>query len=191
MRPFIDEASYRSAFAAFKRTDGVDSGCSLANEAKMIRIGQCDYADNLPAQRRALHSTQLEERGYTRTTASSSRCAARRLQRLHSGHWNFMRPLMAQGLPATIGVQGSVLNDAALAFSSALYSALAVGLSLDEAVTRARLTVLRLGLPDTTKHPSKRPVLISAGGDHAHRSQSGVYRWPLRRCTQTNVGCTA
>ena len=48
-----------------------------------------------------------------------------------------MRPLMAQGLPATIGVQGSELDDAALAFSSALYSALAVGLSLDEAVTRA------------------------------------------------------
>ena len=80
----------------------------------------------------------------------------------NSGHWTFMQPMMAQGLPATIGVQGTVLNDAALAFSSALYSALAVGLSLDEAVTRARLTVLRVGLPDVGKHPSQRNVFTSS-----------------------------
>ncbi|MEO7363117.1 MAG: CHAT domain-containing protein [Gemmatimonadaceae bacterium] len=80
----------------------------------------------------------------------------------NSGHWTFMQPLMAHGLPAAIGVQGTVLNDAALAFSSALYSALAVGLSLDEAVTRARLTVLRVALPDVGKHPSQRQVFTSA-----------------------------
>ena len=118
-----------------------------------------------------------------------------------------MRPLMAQGLPATIGVQGAVRNDAALAFSSALYSALAVGLSLDEAVSRARLTVLRLGMTDTSKHPSQRPVFISANDwlrfmvymptqeavlfprpatpanvaaqRRAHSSQSGVHPGPL------------
>lgn len=80
----------------------------------------------------------------------------------NSGHWTFMQPLMAQGIPTAIGVQGTVLNDAALAFSSALYSALAVGLSVDEAVTRARLTVLRVGMHDAEKHPSQRGVFTSS-----------------------------
>ena len=121
----------------------------------------------------------------------------------NSGHWNFMRPLMAQGLPAAIGVQGAVRNDAALAFSSALYSALAVGLSRGSgavptsgdqgkcccAATRATRTRGRDGRAVQAIGVDQR--FAARGGDLAHRLQSGVCSWPLRRCTQTNAGCTA
>ncbi len=80
----------------------------------------------------------------------------------NSGSWNFVRPFMQSALPAVIGVQGSVSNDAALAFSAALYAALAAGLSVDEAVTQARLAVLDLSLQDAPDTPlDKRQVQVS------------------------------
>lgn len=57
----------------------------------------------------------------------------------NSGRWEFVKPLLKAGLPALIGVQGMTMCDAAIAFSEKLYSSLAVGLSLDEAVIYARL----------------------------------------------------
>lgn len=81
----------------------------------------------------------------------------------NSGHWNFVRPFMESALPAFIGVQGSVSNDAALFFSAALYGALAAGLSVDEAVTQARLAVLDLALRDPADRPaSERRIHVSA-----------------------------
>jgi hypothetical protein len=59
----------------------------------------------------------------------------------NSGFWPFVRPLMRAGIPAVIGVQGLVSNLAALNFAEKLYQSLAVGLSLDEALTYARLYV--------------------------------------------------
>ncbi|HWS14133.1 MAG TPA: CHAT domain-containing protein [Rhodocyclaceae bacterium] len=59
----------------------------------------------------------------------------------NSGYWPFVRPFMRAGVPAVIGVQGLVSNIAALNFAEKLYQSLAVGLSLDEAMTYARLYV--------------------------------------------------
>jgi hypothetical protein len=59
----------------------------------------------------------------------------------NSGFWRFVRPFMRSGVPAVIGVQGLVSNIAALNFAEKLYQSLAVGLSLDEALTYARLYV--------------------------------------------------
>jgi CHAT domain-containing protein len=59
----------------------------------------------------------------------------------NSGAWGFVRPFMRSGVPAVIGVQGLVSNLAALNFAEKLYQSLAVGLSLDEALTYARLYV--------------------------------------------------
>lgn len=56
----------------------------------------------------------------------------------NSGFWPFVKPFMRAGLPAVIGVQGLVSNIAALNFAEKLYQSLAVGLSLDEALTFAR-----------------------------------------------------
>ena len=60
----------------------------------------------------------------------------------NSGFWGFMRPFMRAGIPTAIGVQGAVSNLAALNFTESLYKSLAVGLSLDEALTYARLYVV-------------------------------------------------
>ncbi len=59
----------------------------------------------------------------------------------NSGFWPFVRPFIRAGVPAVIGVQGLVSNIAALNFAEKLYQSLAVGLSLDEALTYARLYV--------------------------------------------------
>lgn len=80
----------------------------------------------------------------------------------NSGHWSFMQPLVAHSLPAAVGVQGAVANDAALTFAAALYRALAVGLSLDEAVSQGRLAVLGIALIQTGVHPSRRRLWVSA-----------------------------
>jgi hypothetical protein len=63
----------------------------------------------------------------------------------NSGLWPFVRPLMRAGVPAVVGVQGLVSNLAALHFAEKFYQSLAVGLSLDEALTYARLYVLQPG----------------------------------------------
>jgi hypothetical protein len=60
----------------------------------------------------------------------------------NSGFWPFVRPLLRAGVPAVVGVQGLVSNIAALNFAEKLYKSLAVGLSLDEAMTFARLYVM-------------------------------------------------
>lgn len=60
----------------------------------------------------------------------------------NSGFWPFVRPFMHAGIPAVVGVQGPVSNIAALKFAEKLYQSLAVGLSLDEALTFARLSVV-------------------------------------------------
>jgi hypothetical protein len=64
----------------------------------------------------------------------------------NSGRWEFMEPLISAGLPAAVGIQGSISTRAAIAFSVKLYAALAIGLSLDESVTWARLHLLEPGV---------------------------------------------
>ena len=63
----------------------------------------------------------------------------------NSGLWPFVRPLMHAGIPAVIGVQGLISNIAALNFAEKFYESLAVGLSLDEALTYARLYLMQPG----------------------------------------------
>ena len=63
----------------------------------------------------------------------------------NSGLWPFVQPLMRAGIPAVIGVQGLVSNVASLNFAEKFYQSLAVGLSLDEALTYARLYVMQAG----------------------------------------------
>ena len=60
----------------------------------------------------------------------------------NSGRWPFVEPLLDAGLPVVIGTQGWLAYPAAVPFFHKLYGALAIGLSLDEAVTWARLHLL-------------------------------------------------
>ena len=68
----------------------------------------------------------------------------------NSGLWPFVKPLMRAGVPAVVGVQGLVSNIASLNFAEKFYQSLAVGLSLDEALTYARLYVMQ---PERSYHP--------------------------------------
>jgi hypothetical protein len=60
----------------------------------------------------------------------------------NSGRWEFVGPLLENDLRAFIGVQELVSVSGAAKFSHALYSTLAIGLSLDEAVSWGRAKVL-------------------------------------------------
>ncbi len=60
----------------------------------------------------------------------------------NSGRWTFVEPLLRAGVPAVIGTQGQVSVEAAITFCQKLYAYLAHGLSLDEAVTGARLNLV-------------------------------------------------
>jgi len=60
----------------------------------------------------------------------------------NSGRWTFVEPLLRAGVSAVIGTQGQVSVEAAITFCQKLYSYLAHGLSLDEAVTGARLNLV-------------------------------------------------
>lgn len=64
----------------------------------------------------------------------------------NSGRWLFVRPLLEAGLQVVVGVQGVVSVRGASAFCQKLYASLALGLSLDEAVTWARLHLLEPGV---------------------------------------------
>src|SRR5271167_2988896 len=63
----------------------------------------------------------------------------------NSGHWAAVSPLLRAGIPAVLGVNGIVASQSAIEFCAKLYESLAVGLTLDEAVGRARLHVMDWG----------------------------------------------
>jgi hypothetical protein len=86
---------------------------------------------------------------YAEELAASLRRAGVRLavfSACNSGRWPFVRPLLRAGLPAVIGNQGMVSAGGARGFCHKLYTSLAIGLSLDEAVTWARLHLLEPGV---------------------------------------------
>lgn len=60
----------------------------------------------------------------------------------NSGRWSFVEPLLRAGLPVVIGAQGMLDSRTAVAFFHKLYEALAIGMSLDEGITWARMSLL-------------------------------------------------
>jgi CHAT domain-containing protein len=67
------------------------------------------------------------------------------LSACNSGFWSIAGPLLKAGIPAVIGINGGIASDSTVAFSTRLYESLALGLSLDEAVGRARLAAMEWG----------------------------------------------
>lgn len=67
------------------------------------------------------------------------------LSACNSGFHAVVRPFLAAGVPAVIGVNGGVASISTIEFCAKLYESLAVGLSLDDAVVRARLHVMEWG----------------------------------------------
>lgn len=88
---------------------------------------------------------------YSETLATMLRRAETRLavfNACNSGRWHFVEPLIRAGLPVVIGTQGSVTSVGGIAFFQKLYSALVIGLSLEEAVSWARLHLLEPGIAE-------------------------------------------
>jgi len=63
----------------------------------------------------------------------------------NSGYWPVVKPMLDAGLPALLGVNGAVSSQSSIEFCAKLYESLAVGLTLDEAVARARLHLMQWG----------------------------------------------
>jgi len=67
------------------------------------------------------------------------------LSACNSGYWDAVKPLLNAGVPVVVGVNSGVASSSTIEFCAKLYESLAVGLSLDEAVGRARLHILEWG----------------------------------------------
>ncbi len=126
------------------------------------------------------------------------------LSACNSGRWCVVRPLLQAGLPALIGVQGLITTVAADAFSQQLYTYLAVGLSLDEAVYSARLHLLDLDIYRQAPAcalaaylvymPSKDPVLIPRPKTRAVQEKQRAVRADRRQIViqvTQNIGSVA
>jgi hypothetical protein len=102
----------------------------------------------------------------------------------NSGSWVFVKPLLRAGIPAVIGIQGDVSNGMAAAFTQQLYAWLALGLTLDEAVSRVRLYLYELGrLSNVHQYewasfmvymPTTEPTLLPKPQDPASRERLSV-----------------
>ena len=65
------------------------------------------------------------------------------LSACNSGYWPIVKPFLDADIPAVIGMNGIIASESTIEFCRKLYESLAVGLSLDEAVCRARLNLLK------------------------------------------------
>jgi hypothetical protein len=63
----------------------------------------------------------------------------------NSGYWSAVKPLLDVGIPAVLGVNGAVASQSTIEFCAKLYESLAIGLTLDEAVGRARMHLMEWG----------------------------------------------
>jgi hypothetical protein len=63
----------------------------------------------------------------------------------NSGFWPAVEPLLEARIPALIALNGLVASVSTIEFCVKLYESLAVGLSLDEAIGRARVHVMQWG----------------------------------------------
>ena len=143
---------FTSADAGTEIAKRIGAGCDVFHYS-----GHTESADGTGTMVQLAHwadqaiSEAVTERAAWATTSSLAPMLAAGGVRLavfnacNSGYWNFVRPLIRSGVPTVIGVQGIVSNIAALHFAERLYQSLAVGLSLDEAMTSARLHVMDPG----------------------------------------------
>jgi len=144
--------SYVEAHTPDAVDEALSSGCDLFHYAGHIEIENGRGCLVQLARRR--EPTFVEARAkpsdWTRSEHLAERLfhAGTRLavfNACNSGFWPFVRPFMHSGIQALVGVQGLLSNVAALNFAAKLYESLAVGLSLDEALTYARLYMLERG----------------------------------------------
>lgn len=87
---------------------------------------------------------------------------------LNSYQWDFIEPFVRANIPALIGMYDATSIPASILFAQKLYASLAKGLSLDEAVTWARLDLYQTGSENNCEWgqfvvymPTSTPVLLA------------------------------
>jgi hypothetical protein len=148
-----------SLIPTFIRSDE-DLAAALAEPAAVFHYTGHTYSEQVTGYLERIHV----EPGSPAVRPADARMSSERLATLlrlartrlavfsacNSGRWSFVEPLLRNDLRALIGVQEVVSNVGAAAFSDALYSTLASGLSLDEAVSWGRARVAEVdAIPGT------------------------------------------
>ena len=113
----------------------------------------------------------------------------------NSGFWRAVEPLLRAGIPAVIGINGLVASDSTVEFCAKLYESLAVGLSLDEAIGRARVQVMQWGRQHglfdwglyMTYMPSSKAVLFPRAGTAALARRQTDVRRDHRRSVEASL----
>jgi hypothetical protein len=114
--------------------------------------GHCDFDEagrafllrELPTSRGLL----ADDAFYVEDLARSLKGSGTRLAVMsacNSGYWAAVKPLLNSGIPAVVGVNGAVASQSTIEFCARLYESLAIGLTLDEAVCRARMHLMEWG----------------------------------------------
>ena len=142
IRPSYAEATSRTAFAP--SAGGDVAIFHYAGHCDFDREGRAFLVREMPS------SGDLEkaDRVYVDALAPSLRKTGARLVVLsacNSGFWATVKPLLDAEVPAIVAVNGAVASSSTIEFCTKLYESLAVGLTLDEALSRARLHVLEWG----------------------------------------------
>jgi hypothetical protein len=140
-----------SEFAVASDLDVFDAGIE-ADTALFHYAGHCDFdragrpfcVRELPASGDLAQAQKTWISDLARTLGrTETRVAV--FSACNSGYWPVVEPLIKAGVPALIGINGGVTSDSTIEFCTRLYESLALGLSLDEAVGRARLAVMERG----------------------------------------------
>jgi hypothetical protein len=198
LKPVIDSGFL--SFDPFHNAAGVNIESALTEPAAFFHYsGHTDEDGGEFYLAKAVDSGKTTERLSTEMLGTLLRRAQTKLavfSACNGGQWGFVKPLLDSGLPALIGIQGLVSSGAAIWFCQILYRAIALGLSLDEAVTWARLDVLKAGSNQPTENvewgsfmvymPVAEAVLIPKLKSPALREQQQVAR-DERAQTVTNV----
>ena len=139
----------------FKKASSKDAFDIKPKESPAIfhYAGHCDTDENGEGYliREVPVSLNLSrpQKVYASEIAKSFRNSATRLVVLsacNSGYWDSVKPWLDAGIPAIIGINGEVASVSTNEFFPKLYESLAIGLTLDEAVSRARFHLMEWGL---------------------------------------------
>jgi hypothetical protein len=116
-----------------------------AGPAILHYAGHCDVVEGRGCLFRESEARDDLLRLYSSDLARRLRAGGTKLAAFaacNSGRWPVVQPVLAAGVPAVVAVHTLVSTHSASHFFEALYAALSVGLSIDEAVTFGRQKVL-------------------------------------------------
>jgi hypothetical protein len=149
-QPMLDEATVQNLTAALMKKPELFyfAGHGLFDQEGYIQLnGRANSApDLMPATQLALKLKQAGVRVAVFGTCDSARQDG-------ISEWMGVAPtLVAEGVPVVVAMQYPVVDVHAISFSEAFYSALAAGLSVDEAVSFGRLAMLGIDSNGKDRH---------------------------------------